>query len=77
MAIERHIYRTIQAECRARADRMSEISGHDGLTGGHVGEKRTQTNISERFYWRSITEDVKEFVSVQYMCISVIILPIK
>ena len=29
-----------------------------------MGEKRTQANIVERFYWRTITEDVKEFVSV-------------
>ena len=29
-----------------------------------MGEKRTQANIAEHFYWRTITEDVKEFVSV-------------
>jgi hypothetical protein len=29
-----------------------------------MGEKRTQANIAERFYWRTMTEDVKEFVSV-------------
>ena len=29
-----------------------------------MGEKRTQANIVERFYWRTMTEDVKEFVSV-------------
>ena len=32
----------------------------------NMGEKRTQANIAERFYWRTITEDVKEFVSVYY-----------
>jgi hypothetical protein len=29
-----------------------------------MGEKGTQANTAERFYWRTITEDVKEFVSV-------------
>ena len=41
----------------------SDIHGN-GTTGGHMGEKRTQASIAERFYWRTITEDVKEFVSV-------------
>ena len=29
-----------------------------------MGEKRTLANIAERFYWKTITEDVKEFVSL-------------
>ena len=28
-----------------------------------MGEKRTQANIAQRFYWRTTTEDVKQFVS--------------
>ena len=44
---------------------LNDIHGN-GTTGGHMGEKRTQANIAERFYWRTITEDVKEFVSVYY-----------
>ena len=42
---------------------LNDIHGN-GTTGGHMGEKRTQANIAERFYWRTITEDVKEFVSL-------------
>ena len=45
---------------------LNDIHGN-GITGGHMGEKRTQrtqANIAERFYWRTMTEDVKEFVSV-------------
>ena len=42
---------------------LNDIHGN-GITGGHMGEKRTQANVAERFYWRIMTEDVKEFVSV-------------
>lgn len=41
---------------------LSDIHGK-GTNGGHMGEKRTQANITERFYWRTITEDVKKWVS--------------
>ena len=42
---------------------LNDIHGN-GITGGHVGEKRTQANIAERFYWRTKTEDMKEFVNL-------------
>ena len=42
---------------------LNDIHGN-GTTGGHMGEKCTQANIAEHFYWQTITEDVKEFVSV-------------
>lgn len=42
---------------------MIYIHGN-GNAGGHTGEMRTQANIAERFYWRTITEDAKAFVSV-------------
>ena len=42
---------------------LNYIHGN-GTTGGHMGEKRTQTSIAERFYWRTMTKDIKEFVSV-------------
>ena len=42
---------------------LNDIHGN-GTTGGHIWEKRTQANIAERFYWRTITEDVTEFVSL-------------
>ena len=34
-----------------------------------MGEKRTLANIAERFYWKTITEDVKEFVSLNMIFI--------
>ena len=42
---------------------LNDIHGN-GITGGYMGEKRTQANIAECFYWQTMTEDVKEFVSV-------------
>ena len=45
-------------------DRVCNDIHGNGKTGGHMGEKRTQANLAERFYWRTMTEDVKEFVSV-------------
>ena len=42
---------------------LNDIHGNR-ITEGHMGEKRTQANIVEHFYWRTMTEDVKEFVSV-------------
>ena len=33
-----------------------------GTSGTHMGLKRTQSNVAERFYWRSMTEDIKEWV---------------
>ena len=40
---------------------LNDIHGN-GTTGGHMGEKRTQANIADRFYWRTMTKDIKEFV---------------
>ena len=36
---------------------------------GHVREKRTLANIAERIYWKTITEDVEEFVSLNMIFI--------
>ena len=47
---------------------LNDIHGN-GTTGGHIGEKPTLANIAERFYWRTITEDVKEFVSLNMIFI--------
>ena len=47
---------------------LNDIHGN-GTTGGHMGEKRTLANIAERFYWITITEDVKEFVSLNMILI--------
>ena len=35
-----------------------------------MGEKHTQANIAEQFYWRTITEDVKELVSVHKILVN-------
>ena len=36
---------------------------HSEATSGHFGVNKTWRRIAERFYWRAMTEDVKNFVS--------------
>ncbi|XP_019631667.1 PREDICTED: copper homeostasis protein cutC homolog isoform X1 [Branchiostoma belcheri] len=39
-----------------------------GTNGSHLGVKRTQAYVVERFYWRTITEDVKHWVDACPEC---------
>lgn len=41
---------------------LSQVHG-SGRIGLHLGAKRTQAMISERFYWRTITKDVKDWIA--------------
>ena len=33
----------------------------DSLGGGHVGRDRTLARVEERFYWRGMVDDVKDY----------------
>ena len=37
---------------------------HTDPSGGHLGEKKTLSKVSERFKWLGIVKDVKKMVSV-------------
>ncbi|KAI8492036.1 hypothetical protein Bbelb_304090 [Branchiostoma belcheri] len=52
-------------------DEVEQVLGnaHNSDTnGGHLGVKRTQAYVVERFYWRTITEDVKHWVDACPEC---------
>lgn len=36
---------------------------HDRPTGGHFGSKKTINKIKQRFYWKSLDEDVKSYIA--------------
>lgn len=36
--------------------------------GGHFGRDRTQQKIAERFYWKSMWNDIKEYVQTCPVC---------
>ena len=36
---------------------------HVGPAGNHEGRDRTQTKITEKYYWPGVTKDVKQWVS--------------
>ena len=38
-------------------------SNHDSMTGGHLGFKKTFFKISRLYYWPSLKQDVREYVS--------------
>ena len=38
------------------------------LQGGHFGSDRTQQKIAERFYWKSMWNDIKEYVRTCSVC---------
>jgi hypothetical protein len=37
---------------------------HDSAMGGHSGVNKTQNAISKRYYWPSITADIKSWVNI-------------
>jgi hypothetical protein len=41
-------------------------SCHLDPTSGHMGEKKTISRITERFYWVGIVKDVKELVNLLF-----------
>jgi len=42
---------------------------HSGLVGGsHFGQSSTIRKITDRFFWRSITDDVRRFVKICAVC---------
>ena len=48
-------------------------SGPDGsleseLTGGHSGMNKTRQKVTRRYYWKGMTEDIKEFVRTCDRC---------
>jgi hypothetical protein len=41
---------------------------HDSAMGGHSGVNKTQNAISKRYYWPSITADIKSWVNIMITC---------
>ena len=35
---------------------------HEGMTGGHLGRRRTEAQVKNRFYWPGWTDDVRRFL---------------
>ena len=45
---------------------MQEI--HLGVISGHLGEQKMLEQLKERFYWRSMSEDVKHWCRICPVC---------
>ena len=41
---------------------LTDFHGHKAES-GHAGGKRVQREISRKFYWRTMTTDITEYVS--------------
>ena len=43
-------------------------NAHDGLQGGHLGQKKTREKALRKFYWRGIHEDCNNWVNTCDVC---------
>ena len=43
-------------------------NAHDGLLGGHLGQKKTREKALRKFYWRGICEDCNNWVNTCDVC---------
>ena len=43
-------------------------NAHDGLLGGHLGQKKTREKALKKFYWRGIREDCNNWVNTCDVC---------
>ena len=43
-------------------------NAHDGLLGGHLGQKKTREKVLKKFYWRGIREDCNNWVNTCDVC---------
>ena len=43
-------------------------NAHDGLLGGHLGQKKTREKALKKFYWRGIHEDCNNWVNTCDVC---------
>ena len=41
---------------------LADFYGHE-TEGGHAGGKRVQRETAKKFYWRTMTTDITEYVS--------------
>ena len=41
---------------------------HDHATGGHFGIDATYNKISEKYYWKGMKEDIKEYIRTCDKC---------
>ena len=44
-------------------------SCHSDATSGHLGTRKTRRRIAERFYWKGLSTEVKEFVATCDVCL--------
>ena len=52
---------TVQVVTESQKRQVLEGCYSDELGGGHFGRDKTLANVSERYYWLGMVNDVKEF----------------